>query len=80
MAKKNKKVSIHNDTLRQIILTQMENLGVSRHRLAHSGRVDASATTIFRYLSGQSQSSSAVIEGIMAALGIDIVIDDNFEW
>lgn len=79
MAKK-KICSIQSSTLREIILAQMAHLGVSRHQIAHSGRVNASPTTIFRFLSGQSQSSSSVIEAIMVSLGIDIVIDENFEW
>ena len=80
MAVKKTKYTIHKSTLRKIILSRMEELEITRHRLAHSGRIDASPTTVFRYLSGQSQSSSVVIEGIMKSLGIDIVVDQDFEW
>jgi len=65
-------------TIREAILDRIDQLGITRHKIAHSGVVEASPTTIFRYLSGESDSSAIVIEGIMFYVGLELAVNKNF--
>lgn len=55
-------------TLRDAILARMKQLGLSPSELAESGLVSSDPTTVYRFLKGESDSKSNVVEEIMGVL------------
>lgn len=58
--------------IRDAINERIESLGISRYDFAHSGKVKAAPSTVYRFLNGQIDSSSAFLDEMLKALGLKL--------
>ncbi len=67
--------------MRDVVIERLEQLGASRCDLAHYGGVDGAALILFRFLSGEAQTSYRRVAQILELCGVGLVIlDDNPKW
>jgi len=69
------KYDIGTKHLRDIINERLIEIGMSRYALAHSGLVDTSPVTVFRFLSGENDCLSATVSQMLVAVGLSVKVD-----
>lgn len=58
--------------LREAINNRIESLGLTKYQFAHSGKVQAAPSTVYRFLKGEVESSSGNLDEMLSALGLTI--------
>lgn len=69
------KYDLQSQPFRDIINARLDELGISRYALAHSGLVDGSPVTVYRFLSGENDCLSERLAQILHALGLSIKVE-----
>lgn len=66
--------------IRDSINKRLDKLGITRYALANGDLVDASPSTIYRFLNGDIESNSGNIDEIFAALNMTVVFGKTPAW
>lgn len=65
---------------RDAINKRLEQLGLTRYQFTHAGLIDASPSTVYRFLNGEVESSSGNLDEMLIALGMRIVNGVPPKW
>jgi len=66
--------------VRDMINKRIESLGITRYQFAHNGHVDAAASTVYRFLNGEVESSSGNLDEMFLSLGLKIKNSKRPAW
>lgn len=78
MSKRRKKNQI--SLTRNAINDRILQLGVSRFQIASSGLVSAAPSTIYRFLNGETECTSGIVDDLFQALGLRIEASHTPGW
>jgi hypothetical protein len=71
-ATKTQKTNSKSSPIRNAIIERLHQLDLTIYQFAHSGKVSAAPSTIYRFLNGDVESSSGNLDEMLAALGLCI--------
>ena len=66
--------------IRDAINARIKQLGLSTYQFAHSGKVGAAPSTVYRFLKGEVESSSGNLDEMLTALGLRIETTKRPMW
>jgi hypothetical protein len=71
---------VRKSMIRDAINTRIRQLGLTNYQFAHSGKVQAAPSTVYRFLNGDVESSSGNLDEMLEALGLRIVTTGKPLW
>lgn len=66
--------------IREAIIARIKQLGLTTYQFAHSGKVGAAPSTVYRFLNGETESSSGNLDEMLTALGLRIETTKRPLW
>lgn len=66
--------------IRDAISARIKQLGLSNYQFAHSGKVGAAPSSVYRFLKGEVECGSGNLEEMLVALGLRIETTKRPLW